>query len=179
MFFSFSLFSSVSVSLCPSPLPVYSFHRRSLASIFTAAKGLSKQNSRTNRPWDEIHGGSWQLQAEAEVPVSICTELSKSDIVIQIVIELKLKCSRPCFSGNESRETTRYSHLKLWDYYWETQSWHHVRVVRQFLPCYCMGLFLCLSINTDSSFLNLITLLFCNRNNGCTCFCLTDAMHCL
>lgn len=82
--------SIISLSLCLSlsfPSITHLFFSISHSAIFTAMKGLSKQNSWTNRPWDEFHGGSWQQQAEAKVPVSICTELSKSDIVIQIVKE--------------------------------------------------------------------------------------------
>lgn len=58
---------SLSISLYFPPIAHRRFslsHFVSLSAIFTATKGLSKQNSWTNMPWDEFHGGSWQQQAE-------------------------------------------------------------------------------------------------------------------
>lgn len=100
-FFHFSL-THFPLSLCLS-LP-----------FFTATKDLSKQNSWTNRPWDEFHGGSWQQQTEGRGAcqhlhwvVKIWYSHSDSNRVDM------LKSSRPCFSGDVSRETTRCSHPSL------------------------------------------------------------------
>lgn len=80
-FFHFSLFNSCLcltlsiVSFCLFlPSLTYSFASLtlSLSAIFTATKSLSKQNSWTNRPWDEFHGGSWQQQTEGR---GVCQHL--------------------------------------------------------------------------------------------------------
>ena len=92
------------------------------------------------RPRDEFHGGSWQRWAEAEVPVSICTELSQSDIVIQRVIEAMVTCGGPCFSGKAFRETTRRPRQNLFGRLLRNTVMTLWFICEADGPCYWMGL---------------------------------------
>lgn len=109
---------SGSITLCPScilvsvhPLPP----SQTLSGSFAVRKDLSKQTSWTNRLWDEFLVGFWQQRAEAEVPVSVCTELSKSDKVVEMKTEWTCSEVAGCGSPQCEQENTRCSDENLFN----------------------------------------------------------------
>lgn len=109
---------SGSITLCPSfilvsvrPPPP----SRTLSGSFTVRKDLRKQSSWTNRLWDEFRVGFWQRRAEAEVLVSVCAELSKSDKVTEMKTEWTRSEATGCVSQLCEQENTRCSNEKLWN----------------------------------------------------------------